>query len=210
LLLAAVFVGTLRAQLRSRRYHPALYWTVILSTSTVGTELSDFLNRTLKLGYPTGALLLLTALGAVFAAWRATGTTFDVAHIDTPRGEWLYWAAILLSNTLGTSLGDFTADDLHLGFGPAALLFGGLLAALLLARRQPRVPATLLFWSAFVLTRPLGATTGDFFSKPHRLGGLGYGPTAASAALTIVLVALIAYQLLRRRDLSRVPDTVGS
>ena len=196
-ILVSLFAVSLVAQLRSRRFHPALYWTVILSTSTAGTTMSDFLNRTAGLGYFRGMVLLLGCLGVVFAVWKASGHPFDVAGVTTFRAEVLYWTAILFSNTLGTSLGDFLADDTHLGFGGGALLISGLIALIVVARYTTRISTTLLFWTAFVLTRPLGATTGDFFSKPVSHGGLGYGTIGASAILAAALIILITHQTRR-------------
>ena len=196
-ILVGLFLLTLVTQLTVQRFHPALYWTVILSTSTAGTTMSDFMNRTAGLGYFRGALVLIGALAAVFALWRLSGRPFDVTQVTGLRGELLYWTAILFSNTLGTSLGDFLADDTHLGFGGGALLVSGLIALVVVARYLTAVSATLLFWVAFVLTRPLGATAGDFFSKPLAKGGLGYGTIGASLILAAVLLALIVYQSRR-------------
>jgi uncharacterized membrane-anchored protein len=196
-ILIGLFLLTLVTQLRVRGFHPALYWTVILSTSTAGTTMSDFMNRTAGLGYLRGALVLITALAVVFALWKISGRPFDVTRVTGLRGELLYWTAILFSNTLGTSLGDFLADDTHLGFAGGALLISALLALVVIARYLTPVSTTLLFWIAFVLTRPLGATTGDFFSKPVAKGGLGYGTVGASLILAAVLLALIARQTRR-------------
>ena len=196
-ILVSLFLLSLVTQLRVQRFHPALYWTVILSTSTAGTTMSDFMNRTAGLGYFKGALVLITALTAVFAIWKLSGHPFDVTRVIGLRGELLYWTAILFSNTLGTSLGDFLADDTQLGFGGGALLISGLLVIIVIAKYSTPISTALLFWIAFVLTRPLGATTGDFFSKPVAKGGLGYGTIGASLILTAVLVALIVYQARR-------------
>jgi uncharacterized membrane-anchored protein len=196
-ILVGLFLLTLVTQLRAQQFHPALYWTVILSTSTAGTTMSDFMNRTAGLGYFRGALVLITALAAVFALWKISGRPFDVTRVTGLRGELLYWTAILFSNTLGTSLGDFLADDTRLGFAGGALLISGLLALVVIARYLTAVSTTLLFWIAFVLTRPLGATTGDFFSKPVAKGGLGYGTVGASLILAAVLLTLMAVQTRR-------------
>jgi uncharacterized membrane-anchored protein len=164
--------------------------------------MSDFMNRTAGLGYFTGALVLVGALAAVFALWKTSDHPFDVTRVTGLRGELLYWTAILFSNTLGTSLGDFLADDTRLGFGGGALLISGLLALVLIAKYLTAISATLLFWVAFVLTRPLGATTGDFFSKPVAKGGLGYGTIGASLILAGVL---IVHQM--RRPVGESPAT---
>jgi uncharacterized membrane-anchored protein len=196
-ILVGLFLLTLVTQLRVRGFHPALYWTVILSTSTAGTTMSDFMNRTAGLGYLRGALVLIAALATVFALWKISGRPFDVTRVTGLRGELLYWTAILFSNTLGTSLGDFLADDTHLGFAGGALLISAVLALVVIARYLTPVSTTLLFWIAFVLTRPLGATAGDLFSKPVAKGGLGYGTVGASLILAAVLLALIARQTRR-------------
>ncbi len=209
LILVSLFVVALVAQLRARTFHPALYWTVILATSTAGTTMSDFMNRTLAFGYALGALVLISALALVFVIWKVSGNTFDVQNITTFRGEVLYWAAILFSNTLGTSTGDFMADNVGLGFAGAALVISAVLVLMLLAMRYTPISNTFLFWVAFVLTRPLGASAGDFFSKPVAVGGLGYGTIGASLILTAVLVALIlrSYWQQRRAAVELVPVT---
>jgi uncharacterized membrane-anchored protein len=199
LILVALFLASLAAQLGARRFHPVLYWSVILSTSTAGTTMSDFMNRTAGLGYFLGALVLISGLGAVFTVWKLSGRPFDVTRVSGLRGELLYWTAILFSNTLGTSLGDFLSDDTRLGFGGGALLIAGAIALVVALRRLTAVSATLLFWVAFVLTRPLGATTGDFFSKPVAKGGLGYGTIGASLLLAAVLLSLVGYQTRQAR-----------
>ncbi len=198
LLLLGMFLMTLLAQLRSRRYNPPLYWLVILSTSTAGTTLSDFMDRTLALGYASGSLLLIGLLAATFALWHLSGTPLDVQRIGNRRGELLYWLAILLSNTLGTALGDYLADDSGLGFAGGALLIGSALALIVVARGLTRLSPVLLFWVAFVLTRPFGATFGDWLSKAPSQGGLGLGTVAASGILLALLVTLVA--LATRRE----------
>ncbi|GLX02336.1 hypothetical protein [Microtetraspora sp. NBRC 16547] len=209
-ILVGLFLVSLVTQLRATKFHPVLYWTVILSTSTAGTTMSDFMNRTAGLGYARGALVLITALAAVFLVWRFSGQSFHVEHISTFRGEVLYWTAILFSNTLGTSLGDFLADDSGLGYSGGALLIGGLLALIIIAKYVTRISVTLLFWTAFVLTRPLGATVGDFFSKPVVKGGLGYGTIGSSLVLVGVLAALIAYTMRQQRTRALLSDAERS
>jgi len=213
-----LFVVTLVIQLRSSRYNPFFYWTVILSTSMAGTTMSDFMNRDastkflsggatslgrgpqgLGLGYPTGAAILISILLVVFAVWKATGMTFQIRDIVTFRGEALFWSAILVSNTLGTSMGDFLSDSSGLGYAGGALLVSGALAVLVALMKVPVVPNVLLFWIAFVLTRPLGATAGDFLTKPVAKGGLDLGTAGSSAVLLAVLLALVAYARVRER-----------
>ncbi|POX42469.1 hypothetical protein C3486_05280 [Streptomyces sp. Ru73] len=207
-----IFVVTLVVQLRSRRYNPFCYWTVILSTSMAGTTMSDFMNRDasakyltggatslgwgpqgIGLGYPAGAAILISILLVVFAVWKAGGMTFQIRDIVTFRGEALFWSAILVSNTLGTSMGDFLSDSSGLGYAGGALLVIGVLAVLVALMGVPAVPNVLLFWIAFVLTRPLGATAGDFFTKPVAKGGLDLGTAGSSALLLAVLFGLMAY-----------------
>ena len=213
-----LFVVTLVIQLRSSRYNPFFYWTVILSTSMAGTTMSDFMNRDastkflsggatslgrgpqgLGLGYPTGAAILISILLVVFAVWKATGMTFQIRDIVTFRGEALFWSAILVSNTLGTSMGDFLSDSSGLGYAGGALLVSGALAVLVALMKVPVVPNVLLFWIAFVLTRPLGATAGDFLTKPVAKGGLDLGTAGSSAVLLAALLALVAYARVQER-----------
>lgn len=210
--LFAVFLVSLVAQLRSRAYHPALYWSVILTTSMAGTTISDFMNRDasskylaagtsslgwgpqgLGIGYPVGAAILSSLLVITFAVWRASGHPFALGRITGFRAEALFWTAILISNTLGTSLGDFLSDSSGLGYAGGAALIAGILVVIGALYFVKAVPNVLLFWAAFVLTRPLGATVGDFFTKPTIKGGLGLGTYGASAVLLAVLVAGIVY-----------------
>lgn len=220
-----VFVLTLVVQLASRRYNPFFYWTVILSTSMAGTTISDFMNRDaspkylpkgakslgwgpqgLGLGYPAGAAILISALITIFIIWKCTGLTFTIRQINTFRGETLFWSAILVSNTLGTSMGDFLSDSSGLGYSGCATLIVGLLAVLLALRYMPAVPNVLLFWIAFVLTRPLGATGGDLLTKPIRQGGLELGTLGASTVLLAILFGLITHaHVQERQSVAAVP-----
>ncbi|MFI6730115.1 hypothetical protein NRF20_21695 [Streptomyces sp. R-74717] len=213
-----VFVLTLVVQLRSKRYNPFFYWTVILSTSMAGTTMSDFMNRDasaeyltagttslgrgpqgLGLGYPAGATILISLLIAIFIVWKLAGQTFAIRDIVTFRGEALFWSAILVSNTLGTSMGDFLSDSSGLGYAGGALLVTALLAVLAALMRVPAVPNVALFWIAFVLTRPLGATAGDFLTKPAAKGGLDLGTPGSSAVLLVILLGLMAYAHAQER-----------
>lgn len=195
----AAFLVSLLAQMRADRYHPALFWLVILTTSTAGTTMSDFLNRSAGLGYPAGAAVLLACLAVVFVVWSRSGQTMDVERITGPRGELLYWVAILFSNTLGTSTGDFLADSTGLGFALGAALIAVVMLGLVAAHYLTSISGVVLFWIAFVLTRPLGATAGDTLSKPTDEGGLGLGTTGTSAVLAALLVGLVGYVVLRNR-----------
>jgi len=197
LILFAAFAASLGSQLWSKKYHPALYWTVILSTSTAGTTMSDYMDRTLGLGYLKGTLILLVILVAVLAYWRLTEKSLSVTEIRTFKAEVLYWVAILFSNTLGTALGDFLADDSGLGFAGGALLIGSLLALVVVAVYFTKISRVALFWIAFVLTRPFGATMGDVLTKSVEKGGLGFGTVGSSAVLAALLVAAILYTTLQ-------------
>lgn len=200
LLLISVFLVTLVTQLYSRRYNPWLYWLVILSTSTAGTTMSDFMDRTLGLGYAAGSAILIGILLLTFALWRLSGNPLDVTRIKDRGGELFYWVAILFSNTLGTALGDFLADDSGLGFAGGALLIGSTIGLVVLARYWTRIPGVVLFWVAFVLTRPFGATLGDFLTKPHEKGGMDFGTVGSSAVLGGILLVLILMASFYNRE----------
>ncbi|MDD2090118.1 hypothetical protein NP522_07920 [Pseudomonas guariconensis] len=200
LLLISVFLVTLLTQLYSRSYNPWLYWLVILSTSTAGTTMSDFMDRTLGLGYATGSAILIGILLLTFALWRLSGNPLDVTRIKNRGGELFYWVAILFSNTLGTALGDFLADDSGLGFAGGALLIGSTIGLVVLARYWTRIPGVALFWIAFVLTRPFGATLGDFLTKPHEKGGMDFGTVGSSAVLGGILLVLILMASFYNRE----------
>ncbi len=199
LILISLFLVSLVGQLRTNRYHPALYWTVILTTSTAGTTISDFMDRTLGLGYASGSAILISLLLGVLAVWRLSEKSLSVDHIDSRRGELFYWAAILVSNTLGTALGDYLADDSGLGFAGGALLIGSLIASVALAYRYTRLSHVTLFWLAFVLTRPFGATVGDWLTKPFEKGGLDLGTVGASAVLGAALIVLVIQAVRSQR-----------
>jgi len=192
-ILIGCFFISLVTQLRTKEFHPVLYWTVILTTSTAGTTMSDFMDRTLGLGYAKGSIILLTCLFAVLAAWRFSQKSLSVNLIQTTRAELFYWAAILVSNTLGTALGDYLADDSGLGFSGGAALIAGLLLGVVLITCLTRANRVFLFWVAFVLTRPFGATFGDLLTKAPAQGGLGFGTVGSSAILAGLLAVLVIY-----------------
>lgn len=192
-ILFGLFLVTLTAQLVSKKFHPFLYWSVILTTSTAGTTMSDYMDRTLGLGYAKGSLILICCLVTVLAVWRYSEKTLSVDNIHTTKAELFYWIAILFSNTLGTAAGDFLADSSGLGFLGGAALIGGLLALIVLAAFFTRINRVLLFWLAFVLTRPFGATFGDLLTKPAEKGGLGFGTVGSSLILAILLVGVVIY-----------------
>ena len=196
LILISFFLAVLIAQLAMARFHPALYWTVILATSTAGTTISDLMDRSLGLGYARGALILVTLLVLVLATWRLSLGSVSVARIAERKAEIFYWMAILVSNTLGTALGDFLADSSGLGYGASNLLISAAIALIALAYFLTPLSRTALFWAAFVLTRPFGATMGDLLTKNIAQGGLGFGTAHASAMLLSVLVVFIAVTTL--------------
>jgi len=198
-ILLSAFALSLALQLGSKRYVPALYWTVILTTSTAGTTMSDYMDRTLGLGYATGAAILVTCLLCIFAAWRFSVGTLSVTAVTTRKAEVFYWTAILFSNTLGTALGDFLADSSGLGFAGGALLIGSLLALVLAATFLTKLSRVALFWVAFVLTRPFGATLGDVLTKSREQGGLALGTMGSSAVLAAVLIVLVVLEVRAQR-----------
>jgi uncharacterized membrane-anchored protein len=185
---AIVFVVFVAAQVRADRFRPALYWATIIATTTVGTTLADYATRSLGIGYPGGSLLLLALLGASLWIWYRDTGTLDVASVSSDKSERYYWLTIMFSQTLGTALGDWTADTAGLGYGGGVLVFSGLLALIAAAYYFTRLSRVALFWAAFVLTRPLGAVVGDLLDKPLDHGGLALSRYAAS----FVLLALIA------------------
>jgi len=191
------FLVMVTLQLVFKRYIPPIYWAVIVATSTAGTTMSDYMDRTLDLGYTVGTIILVSILIVVLLVWRVTEKSLSVTNIKSLRGEAFYWTAILFSNTLGTALGDFLADDSGLGFGGSALLISSVLAIIVLAYYFTQISRILLFWIAFVLTRPFGATFGDLLTKPKDHGGLNYGTTGSSLILLTLLVILVIYESVK-------------
>jgi len=178
------------AQIRARRFNPWLYWATIVASTTCGTTLADFCTRSLGIGYPGGSLLLLACLLGSLFAWHRTLGSVDINTVATPRAETFYWVTITFSQTLGTALGDWVADA-GLGYGGGAVLFGAALAILAIVYFSTRVSRVLLFWTAFILTRPLGATVGDFLDKPVAKGGLELSRPLATLALAVAIILLI-------------------
>ena len=197
LILIGVFLATLAAQLSARRFHPFLYWAVILSTSTAGTTMSDYMDRSLGLGYATGSAILVALLVGVLTTWRLTLGSIAVDHIRDRRAEAFYWVAILVSNTLGTALGDYLADSSGLGYALSNLIIASGIAVTALAYRFTGLSRTALFWTAFVLTRPFGATMGDLLTKPADKGGLGIGTAGSTLVLLALLVGVLVFTTRR-------------
>lgn len=191
MIFAVVFVAAVIAQISAKRFHPVIYWTTIVATTTVGTTLADFTDRSLGIGYAGGTATLLTLLVASLLIWyRALGSV-AVDTVRSPKSEMFYWMTIMFSQTLGTALGDWTADTAHLGYGGGAILFGGMLAVIALAYYRTKISHTVLFWAAFILTRPLGAVVGDFLDKPILKGGLDLSRYSASTVLIVLIASCI-------------------
>ena len=186
-----VFIAAVIAQIVMRKFHPIIYWLTIVATTTVGTTMADFADRSLGIGYAGGSSILLALLLTSLLIWRWREGTVSVNTVATPRVEAFYWTTILFSQTLGTALGDWMADTNGLGFENAALVFGGALLALAAAYYFTNVSRVLLFWAAFILTRPLGATLGDLVDKPIAHGGFAFSRTTATALLAAAIVGLI-------------------
>jgi uncharacterized membrane-anchored protein len=188
-----VLVAFVALQISAKRFHPFLYWATIIASTTAGTTLADFADRSLGIGYAGGSLLLLGCVLAALAIWYRTEGSVAVSTVNTPRVEAFYWITITFSQTLGTALGDWTADS-GLGYLGGALLFGAVLAVIAVAYFWTRLSHVLLFWAAFIMTRPLGATVGDFFDKPLSQGGLNISRPLASAILAgFILVCLLVF-----------------
>lgn len=188
---AAIFFFAVTVQIKANKFHPLIYWSTIVATTTVGTTLADFATRSLGIGYSGGsALLLVLLLGSLFVWYKSMGT-ISVESIKTPKAEMFYWLTIMFSQTLGTALGDWTSDTAEMGYLGAAVLFGGLLAVLIGLYFWTKISRTFLFWAAFILTRPLGAVLGDFLDKPIAKGGLELSRYSASAALFVFMAGCI-------------------
>lgn len=193
---AAIFVAAVAAQISARRFHAPLFWAVIIATTTAGTTLADYCNRSLGIGYAGGATILALLLAGSLLWWRHALGSVSINRIDTRTAEVFYWATIMFSQTLGTALGDWFADPdsgLGLGYQGSALVFGAALLVVAAAYFWTRVSRTALFWAAFILTRPLGATVGDFLDKPVASGGLALSRYSASAWLAAFIVACIVF-----------------
>lgn len=192
---SAVFLIAVFAQIKAKTFQPFLYWTTIIATTTVGTTMADFADRSLGIGYTGGStLLLILLLGSLFM-WRRILGSVSVSTVSSPNAEMFYWITILFSQTLGTALGDWTADTAGLGYTGAAFVFGALLILVVAAYYWTHISRTLLFWAAFILTRPLGAVVGDFLDKPLNAGGLALSRYSASAALlAFMLTAILLFK----------------
>lgn len=186
-----IFLIAVVAQIKAKQFHPFLYWTTIIATTTVGTTLADFADRSLGIGYTGGAALLFMLLIASLAIWYQTLGSVAINTVSTPKAEMFYWLTIMFSQTLGTALGDWTADTKGLGYVGAAMIFSVLLGVVVVVYLWTNVSRILLFWAAFILTRPLGAVVGDFLDKPISAGGLALSRYGASATLLVIIIACI-------------------
>ena len=190
---AAIFFAAVIAQIKAKQFHPFIYWVTIIATTTVGTTLADYADRSLGIGYTGGSALLLGLLLTSLFIWYKTLGSVSVSSINEPKAEMFYWVTIMFSQTLGTALGDWTADTAGLGYGGGAIIFSALLLAVLAAYYWTQISRTALFWAAFILTRPLGAVVGDFLDKPIAKGGLDFSRFGASATLLAIIIACILF-----------------
>lgn len=190
---AAFFFAAVAVQIRVKKFHPIIYWVAIIASTTVGTTLADYVTRSLGIGYSGGSLILLALLLASLLVWYRTLGSVSVESVREPKAEMFYWMTIMFSQTLGTALGDWTADDvgLNLGYSGAAIVFGAMLVLIAAAYFWTKISRTALFWSAFIITRPLGAVVGDFLDKPRAHGGLELSRYTATAALVVLIAVLI-------------------
>ena len=186
-----LFIGAVIAQIQAQRFHPFLYWATIIASTTVGTTLADYATRSMGIGYTGGSSLLLVLLLGSLTVWYKTLGSIDVESISTPKAEFFYWLTIMFSQTLGTALGDWTADTAGLGYLGAAAIFGGMLLIILALYYSTAVSRTALFWAAFVITRPLGAVIGDYLDKPILEGGLEWSRYTATGVLLLGIIILV-------------------
>ena len=188
---AIVFAGAVTVQVLTKKFHPVIYWITIVATTTVGTTLADFSDRSLGIGYAGGTVILFTLLAASLWTWKRTLGSVAVDTVNSPKSEIFYWITIMCSQTLGTALGDWTADTAGVGYGGGIFVFGGILAIIAVMYYTTKISHTVLFWLAFVLTRPLGAVVGDFMDKPRSDGGLDMSRYLASAVLVMLMFFFI-------------------
>jgi uncharacterized membrane-anchored protein len=196
-----IFVAAVLVQIKARKFHPFLYWLTIVATTTVGTTLADYCDRSLGIGYTGGSSVLLVCVIGSLLIWRWSTGSISIETVSTPKVEIFYWVTIMFSQTLGTALGDWVADTNEMGYLGAAAIFGSALALTALLYYFTSISHVILFWAAFILTRPLGAVVGDFLDKPHAQGGLALSRYTASLALLVVIIALIL--IFRQRPASK-------
>jgi uncharacterized membrane-anchored protein len=200
LIFLVFFCVTLLAQVRSMRYRSYVYWAVVVATTTVGTTTSDYLDRTMGLGYVKSSIILFLGVLAILFAWHRTTGRIEFEDISTRKNEIFYWLTILVSNTLGTALGDYVATDAGLGFQRGAMVFAAIIALIAAAHFLTTIPGSVLFWSAYVLTRPLGATLGDTLTKPRAEGGFDLSRITSSLVIAAVMIVGIILTSARRKS----------
>lgn len=188
---AVIFVAAVIVQVSAKKYYPVIYWITIIATTTVGTTLADFADRSLGIGYVGGTTILVILLMTSLWIWKRTLGSVAVNTVNSPKSEMFYWVTIMCSQTLGTALGDWTADTAGLGYGGGIIVFGGILTIIAAVYYLTQISRTILFWSAFILTRPLGAVVGDFLDKPRDHGGLAMSRYSASAILLLLIAFFI-------------------
>src|SRR3954469_5867017 len=186
-----VFVAAVLLQIKAKKFHPSLYWLTIVATTTVGTTLADYCTRSLRIGYTGGSTILLVLVIASLLIWHWSTGSISIETVNTPKIEVFYWVTIMFSQTLGTALGDWVADTNEMGYVGAAAVFGGLLVLTALLYYFTSISHVILFWTAFILTRPLGAVVGDFLDKPHEQGGLALSRYSATVSLLVAIVVLV-------------------
>jgi len=206
LLFMGLFIALLGFKMSMRRYEPVTYWLTFTATAIAGTAISDFIDRTLGLGYASGSTFLIALLVAILVLWYRHQRSISVEVITSGSSELYYWMAFLIANTLGTAAGDFVADQLGLGFADGAMLFTASLVVIALLHYFTRTSGVLLFWFAFVLTRPFGATFGDWLTKPLDHGGLALGTVGASAFFATILIAAVSREAWLERSGKRIPE----
>jgi len=210
LIFLGFFAVTLAAQVASKRYRSYLYWAVVVATTTVGTTTSDYFDRTLGLGYIKSSIFEFLAVLVMLFVWHRVAGKIEFEDITNRRDEIFYWMTILISNTLGTALGDYVATDTGLGFEKGALIFAGLLALVAAAHFFTKIPANILFWSAYVLTRPLGATLGDVLTKPHADGGLNLSRITSSLVIAAIMIVAIIITVWRTKPAVENEEPTGA
>jgi uncharacterized membrane-anchored protein len=188
---AVIFIAAVTVQVSAKKFHPVIYWITIIATTTVGTTLADFSDRSLGIGYAGGTTILFILLMTSLGVWKYALGSVAVDTVNSPKSEIFYWVTIMCSQTLGTALGDWTADTAGIGYGGGIFVFGGILAVIAAAYYFTKISHTILFWSAFILTRPLGAVVGDFLDKPRNDGGLAMSRYSASAILLLLIAFFI-------------------
>lgn len=205
LIFLGFFAVTLTAQVVSRRFHPVLYWLVVVATTTLGTTTSDYMDRTVGLGYIKSSIALFAGVIVVLVLWHSVAGRIEFQNVTSRTDELFYWLTILVANTLGTALGDFTATDTGLGFERGALVFAALIAVVAALHFFTQVPKSVLFWAAYVLTRPLGATLGDTLTKPHAEGGLGFGRITSTLVIASAMVLILALTSKQSTEQTKLP-----